>query len=74
VTSNSESLVEHSKYCVLFYHAISIACFSIKARKNVKMLFCVLKVCEKIKSTQKMLDNALLRVKKALVACDFHLK
>jgi hypothetical protein len=36
------------------------------------MLFCVLKVCEK-KSTQKMLDDASLRVKKALVACDFHL-
>jgi hypothetical protein len=38
------------------------------------MLFCALRVSEKIKSTQKMLDNALLRVKKALVACDFHLK
>jgi hypothetical protein len=38
------------------------------------MLFCVLKACEKIKSTQKILDNAVLRVKKALEACDFHLK
>jgi hypothetical protein len=38
------------------------------------MVFCGLKVCEKIKSTQKKLDNALLRVKKALVACDFPLK
>jgi hypothetical protein len=38
------------------------------------MLFCALRVSEKIKSTQKMLDNALLRVKKAVVACDFHLK
>jgi hypothetical protein len=38
------------------------------------MQFWVLKKCEKIKRTQKMLDNALLRVKKALVACDFHLK
>jgi hypothetical protein len=34
----------------------------------------MLKVCEKINSTQKMLDNALLRVQKALVASDFHLK
>jgi hypothetical protein len=31
------------------------------------MLFCVLKVCEKLKNTPKMLDDALLRVKKALV-------
>jgi hypothetical protein len=34
----------------------------------------VLKICEKIKNTQKVLDDALFRVKKALVACDFHLK
>jgi hypothetical protein len=43
-------------------------------QKMIFMLFCVLKVCEKIKSTQNMLHDALLRVEKALVACDFHLK